>query len=335
MRFDRVITNPPFSQNYSAGRHPVPGALRLRVLPPSWQEGRPDVRAAHAGRAATGGGHRHAARRPFPRWRRGRDPQGFIEDDLLEAVIGLGPNLFYGTASRRASSFCGRRKRSRPSVVARCSSSTPTASTTRAERRTYCFPSTSRRSSLHRDTLRGGCTAFSRLFSSQEIAGERVQPEYPSLCFTPQTPRAPGIPVLSWMRLMSYWWPRALYAITSSLARRPTSISPTASVPAARSVLSSRAIQALVTRRQPARPPYGSGGRPSVIALGLPETQDPMELRAELMKTFAETVRPLGLLDAYKVDGVIASWWTKCGSISALCSRKVQQALLKAGYGPA
>ena len=34
MRFDRVITNPPFSLNYTQeGGHPVPGALPLRLVP--------------------------------------------------------------------------------------------------------------------------------------------------------------------------------------------------------------------------------------------------------------------------------------------------------------
>jgi type I restriction enzyme M protein len=33
MRFDRVITNPPFSQNYSREGLPVPGALQVRFCP--------------------------------------------------------------------------------------------------------------------------------------------------------------------------------------------------------------------------------------------------------------------------------------------------------------
>ena len=40
---------------------------------------------------------RHAARRAVPRRRRTRHPQGLLDDDLLDAVIGLAPNLFYGT----------------------------------------------------------------------------------------------------------------------------------------------------------------------------------------------------------------------------------------------
>jgi type I restriction enzyme M protein len=49
-RFDRVLANPPFSQNYIKKGHPVPRPLP-GVDAREGQEGRPDVRAAHAGRA--------------------------------------------------------------------------------------------------------------------------------------------------------------------------------------------------------------------------------------------------------------------------------------------
>ena len=73
--------------------------------------------------------------------------KSFIEDDLLEAVIGLPPNLFYGTGIPACILVMRRRARSRRTARARCSSSTPTRSSTRAGRRTTCGPSTSRRSS--------------------------------------------------------------------------------------------------------------------------------------------------------------------------------------------
>ncbi len=41
----------------------------------------------------------------------------------------------------------------------------------------------------------------------------------------------------------------------------------------------------------------------------LPERRDLMALRAELLQTFETALRPVGLLDRYKVAGVIASWW--------------------------
>ena len=72
--------------------------------------------------------------------------EGLLEDDLLDAVIGLAPNLFYGTASPPASSCCEQRAQSRRSGGARCCSSTPTPSSRQGVRRTISCPSTSRRS---------------------------------------------------------------------------------------------------------------------------------------------------------------------------------------------
>ncbi|TVP60082.1 MAG: hypothetical protein EA343_18260 [Nodularia sp. (in: Bacteria)] len=41
----------------------------------------------------------------------------------------------------------------------------------------------------------------------------------------------------------------------------------------------------------------------------LPQTKKVMELRAEFMSSFVTILEPVGLLDRFKVAGVIASWW--------------------------
>ena len=74
-------------------------ATGVPVRRPAEDEGRPRVRPAH------GGGTEHrwparrcdAARRAVPRQRGGEDSPGLLQEDLFEAVIGLAPNLFYGT----------------------------------------------------------------------------------------------------------------------------------------------------------------------------------------------------------------------------------------------
>ena len=141
MRFDRVITNPPFSQNYERKDMHVPRAVPLRLVPGGRQEGRPHVRAAHARRAAArrDGGDGHAPRRAFPRRRREGHPQGLLDEDLLDAVIGLPPNLFYGTGIPACILVLrAQRARSPRRARARCSSSTPTPSSARAAPRTTC-----------------------------------------------------------------------------------------------------------------------------------------------------------------------------------------------------
>ena len=99
MRFDRVISNPPFSQNYSLAD--MEFRERFRYGFASERGKKADLMFAQ---------HMHSVLRPggmmatvmphgvlFRSSTEGQIRQGFIEDDLLEAVIGLPPNLFYGT----------------------------------------------------------------------------------------------------------------------------------------------------------------------------------------------------------------------------------------------
>ena len=98
-RFDRVITNPPFSQNYDKGSLPHTERFRYGYTPEGGKKA--DLMflqhmlavLTRDGIVATvmphgvlfRGGAEGAIRRKI------------IEDDLLDTVIGLGPNLFYGT----------------------------------------------------------------------------------------------------------------------------------------------------------------------------------------------------------------------------------------------
>lgn len=45
--------------------------------------------------------------------------------------------------------------------------------------------------------------------------------------------------------------------------------------------------------------------------VNLPTTNDLMAIRAEILRSFAEALAPVGLLDRFKVDGVVASWWNE------------------------
>ena len=97
-RFDRVLTNPPFSMKYSEKgmRHPE----RMKY---GWTQGKnadlmnvqhvlATLRADGIGAVITPHGvlFRGGAEKQIRR--------GIVEDGRLEAVIGIGPNVFYGTA---------------------------------------------------------------------------------------------------------------------------------------------------------------------------------------------------------------------------------------------
>lgn len=99
MRFDRVITNPPFSQNYAAEGIPFRERFTYGFCPESGKKA--DLMfVQHMLAVLRPGGLACTVMPHGVLFRGGAEKEirkGFIEDDLLEAVIGLGPNLFYGT----------------------------------------------------------------------------------------------------------------------------------------------------------------------------------------------------------------------------------------------
>lgn len=98
-RFDRVITNPPFSMNYSADAIPFPERFRYGYTPEKGKKA--DLMFVQHMLAVTRPGGLVTTVMPhgvlFRGGDEGRIRTGFLNADLLEAVIGLGPQLFYGT----------------------------------------------------------------------------------------------------------------------------------------------------------------------------------------------------------------------------------------------
>jgi type I restriction enzyme M protein len=98
-RFDRVITNPPFSMNYVADAIPFPERFRYGYTPEKGKKA--DLMFVQHMLAVTRPGGMVTTVMPhgvlFRAGDEGRIRTGFLNDDLVEAVIGLGPQLFYGT----------------------------------------------------------------------------------------------------------------------------------------------------------------------------------------------------------------------------------------------
>ncbi len=98
-RFDRVITNPPFSMNYSADGIPFPERFRYGYTPEKGKKA--DLMFVQHMLAVTRPGGMVTTVMPhgvlFRGGDEGRIRTGFLNDDMVEAVIGLGPQLFYGT----------------------------------------------------------------------------------------------------------------------------------------------------------------------------------------------------------------------------------------------
>ena len=99
MRFDRVITNPPFSQNYSRDGIPFPERFRFGFSPESGKKA--DLMfVQHMLAVLRSAGMVVTVMPHGVLFRGGGEKQiraGFLDEDILDTVIGLGPNLFYGT----------------------------------------------------------------------------------------------------------------------------------------------------------------------------------------------------------------------------------------------
>ena len=97
-RFDRVIANPPFSQNYTRSNMEFPERFRWGWCPTSGKKG--DLMFAQHMLAVCKPGGMVATVMPHGVLFRGGAEKGirqkFLEQDLIEAVIGLPQNLFYG-----------------------------------------------------------------------------------------------------------------------------------------------------------------------------------------------------------------------------------------------
>lgn len=99
MLFDRILANPPFSQNYSRTGMEHPERFRFGFTPETGKKA--DLMfAQHMVSTLNANGKMATVMPHGVLFRGGQEKeirQGLIEADLIEAVIGLAPGLFYGT----------------------------------------------------------------------------------------------------------------------------------------------------------------------------------------------------------------------------------------------
>jgi type I restriction enzyme M protein len=97
-RFDRVIANPPFSQNYTRNNMEYPERFRWGWCPTTGKKG--DLMfTQHMLAVCKPGGMVTTVMPHGVLFRGGAEKEirkKFLEQDLIEAIIGLPPNLFYG-----------------------------------------------------------------------------------------------------------------------------------------------------------------------------------------------------------------------------------------------
>jgi type I restriction enzyme M protein len=198
---------------------------------------------------------------------------GFMNDDLLDAVIGLAPNLFYGTGipacilvlrakgrSPRARGQGAVHQR-RPRVQRGPGAELPGARAHREDRQAWhAF-----------EDIDG----FARRGDPRGAEGERRQPQHPPLRRQRPAARAP---------------------------RR-------ARAPARRHPEGRGRGEAAGCSRRTGSTRGACWKKHKKVLAELPETQELMKARASLLGSFEKAVGPVGLLDRFQVAGVVATWW--------------------------
>jgi type I restriction enzyme M protein len=320
MRFDRVITNPPFSQNYSRDGIPFPERFRFGFCPESGKKA--DLMfVQHMLAVLRSAGMVVTVMPHGVLFRGGEEKQirtALLDEDILDTVIGLGPNLFYGTGIPACI------------MVLRAPGSKPD------ERRgKVLFINADREYregraqneilpehiekivSAHEafDEIAGFATVLTRQELSQNDDNmniRRYADNTPTL--EPQDVRAHlrgGIPKAEVEAKKSQFAahglnPRHLFADRSDGYFD--------FVAAVNARLDLKTLigtdEGVVAKEQSlfaAVAAWWAEHETGIIRLA--KGQRLMQLRAELLTTFQEAVRSIGLLDKFQVAGVIASWW--------------------------
>tara|TARA_E500000318_G_scaffold46113_1_gene43533 strand:+ start:6193 stop:8898 length:2706 start_codon:yes stop_codon:yes gene_type:complete len=110
-KFDRVLANPPFSQNYSRATMQYPS--RFREWCPETGKKADLMFVQHMLASLKSDGHMATVMPHGVLFRGGKEKlirELFIEDDCIEAIISLPPGLFYGTGIPACVLVCNKRK---------------------------------------------------------------------------------------------------------------------------------------------------------------------------------------------------------------------------------
>ena len=322
MRFDRVLTNPPFSQNYTRAGTEFQERFRYGWCPESGKKA--DLMFAQHMVSVLRPQGMLATVMPHGVLFRGGDEkkirEGFIKDDLLEAVIGLAPNLFYGTGIP-ACILVMRAKGAKPAK--------------RKGKVLFINADRDFRSGRAQNYLRPEDMEkiIKTFVAFEDVPGYAAVVDHAALAENdfnlnirrysdnapepePQDVRAhlmggipkPEVEAKADLFRAHGFDPMALLvprddhyldlgaAITSRGTLKAT-------------IEANAGIQAKEAELQAA---FGSWWATNLPVLkAIPGSTEFMTLRAKLLKSFAEALEPQGLLSRYQVEGIVASWWNE------------------------
>ncbi len=336
MRFDRVLTNPPFSQNYSQDGLPFPERFAYGFCPESGKKA--DLMFVQHMVAVLRQGGMVCTVMPHGVLFRGgaeRDiRRGFIEDDLLDAVIGLAPNLFYGTGIP-ASILVLRAKGSKPPErKGKVLFINADAELRSGRAQNYLDPEHIEKI-VNAYQQNKDIPGFAAVVSHEDLA----ENDY-NLNIRRYADNAPPPEPHDVRAHLLGGVPRSEVEAQAELFAAhgfdPTRLLVERDDPTGRYLDFRAELNGDGDLKQRVEGDAGVQGREQALTAAfdawwsghrgriadLPETQALMSLRSALLASFSASLVPVGLLDRFQVAGVIATWWGEVvNDLKALMAR--------------
>jgi type I restriction enzyme M protein len=320
MRFDRVVTNPPFSQNYTAEGIPFPERFQYGWCPTAGKKA--DLMfVQHMLAVLRPGGMVCTVMPHGVLFRGGAEKQiraGFIKDDLLEAVIGLAPNLFYGTGIP-ACILVLRAKGAKPAERRGKVLFINADAEYRAGRAQNYLDPEHIQKIVEAYRRFEDIPAFATVVAHDDLAANdfnlnirRYADNAPPP--EPQDVRAHmfgGVPKAEVEAKRDLFEAHGLDPMTLFVERDEKyldfapGIATKADIKSA--IESDDGVLAREADLTAAFDRWWSAHQERIVRL--PETRDIMRARAEFLASFEEALVPVGLMDRFKIAGVVAAWW--------------------------
>ena len=320
MRFDRVVTNPPFSQNYSDEGIPFPERFHYGWCPTAGKKA--DLMfVQHMVAVLKADGIVCTVMPHGVLFRGGAEKQiraGFLADDLVEAVIGLAPNLFYGTGIPACILVFRAKGAKPPERRGRVLFINADAEFRAGRAQSYLDPEHIQRIvscyrrfedvpgfaavMSHEELLANDCN-----FNIRRYADNARPPE-------PHDVRAHllgGVPKAEVEAQRDLFAAHGFDPMTLLVARDEKYFDFSEKLhersDIKRLVEADEGVKAREAAFMAAFDEWWGEHQERIVRL--PETRDLMTVRAEFLASFEEQLAPIGLLDRFKIAGAVASWW--------------------------
>ncbi len=320
MRFDRVITNPPFSQNYDKDGIVFPERFRFGFCPEGGKKA--DLMfVQHMISVLRPGGMVATVMPHGVLFRGGAEKEirtGILDGDLLDAVIGLGANLFYGTgipASILVIRAPGAKPKKRKGKVLFINADREYHE---GRAQNYLYPE-------HIQKIVSAWKAFEDIDGfARVVSRKELRDNDDNLNIRRYADNAPppephdvrahlygGIPKaeIEAKREMfeAHGFDPAVLLKSRDKGYSDFKKGVVDKAELKKRIEADEGVKAKEKALSDAIEKWWKKNRKGVE--GLPETRELMTVRAQLLSSFETALRPVGLLDRFQVSGVVATWW--------------------------